>query len=251
MNGTGNTKILDMVQERQNMQIIDDVETLESAFWGTPDASNDKIPYFLKYFIVQHITGTSDTAGGGFNGAAPSGFTTTANLNSTTYPAWANWSFKYANVSKADFIKKVKKAYYKTGFKSPVKTRSAGKKSDDFETFTTYPVVDECEDLLQAQNENLGSDLAKYQGEVHIRRIPLVPVPQLDANDSAGTNAPIYGVNWSVFQLVLLKGNYFKQTPPLRGGRDQPSVWTIYRTLTIQGRCLNRRRLFVGSKTAV
>jgi hypothetical protein len=200
---------------------------------------------------VQHITGTSDTAGGGFNGGAPSGFTTVANLNPTTYSAWNNWTFKWAAATKADLVKKVKRAFYKTGFKSPIKTRSKSGKSDDFEMYTTYAVIDELEDRLQEQNENLGADLTKYAGEVMIRRVPVIPVPQLDSNDSAGTNGPIYGINWACFQLVLLKGNYFKQTAPLRGGRDQPSVWTIYRTLSIQGRCLNRRRMFVGSKTAV
>jgi hypothetical protein len=241
-------RILSLVEQRQNMAIIDEAETLEDVFWDTPDATDETLPFAIRYYLVAHITGTSATTGG-FNGTVPSGFTTVANLNPTTYPAWANFTKKWVNMSRADFVDGVITAMYKTGFKSPIKTAQHSSARDEFEMFTTFAVVKEAEKLVEANNDNLGQDLAKYNGQVFIRRAPLIPVPQLDANDSTGAAGYVFGVNWATWEICFPTGGYWSQSAPIRNGKAH-SVWTVYRDLSVQIRCLNRRRNFVVSKTA-
>jgi hypothetical protein len=105
------------------------------------------------------------------------------------------------------------------------------------------------EKLARANNDNLGKDLLAYRGQVFVNRVPIIPVPQLDSLDSSDTYGWVFGVNWGVFEIQFLKGEYFKRTGPLRSG-TQHTMWTVHNDLSIQTKCINRRRLFCISKSA-
>jgi hypothetical protein len=58
----------------------------------------------------------------------------------------------------------------------------------------------------------------------------------------------VFGINWGVFQIAFLKGQYWKRTGPIRSG-TQHTMWTVHNDLSMQTECINRRKLFVVSKT--
>lgn len=239
-------RILNLVKTREAADTVDVAEEMEDWAWSAPDATATKEPGNLRYWIVSNITGTSATTGG-FNGTVPTGFTTVGNISSTTYPNWANWTKKYASISNEDLVDAIDMAFYKTGFKSPIKVIPAASGRDDFEMFSTKTVVKGLEKLARANNDNLGKDLLTYRGQVLVNRIPVIPVPQLDANDSSDTYGWVFGVNWGVLKIAFLKGEYWKRTGPLRSG-SQHTMWTIHNDLSTQTICTNRRKLFCISK---
>lgn len=73
--------------------------------------------------------------------------------------------------------------------------------------------VGHLEEVLEAQNDNLGNDVASKDGAVQFRRIPVEWVPWFDNNSgTVDTTNPIYGINWTVFKPCFLSGEYMKET---------------------------------------
>lgn len=195
-------------------------ELMETNFWSKPTDSSDELqPYGVPYWIVKN----SST---GFNGGNPSGFSDGAgNLSSSTYTRWKNWTAAYTQVTKQDLIRKWREAATKTDFRPPVdgpfsnvayKGSGSGKNSGYNESrssqcmyFTTYAVLQPLEEILESQNDNLGNDVASKDGMVHFRRLPVIWVPWLDNNDSSN---PIYGINFKLFKVAFLSGEYMKET---------------------------------------
>lgn len=213
-------------------------------------ASDDGItPMGLRYWIVKSITGTSAATGaGGFNGTNPSGFSSGAgNISSTTYPAWANWAQAYVNVTDDDLVDKMRVMAHRTKFKSPIAkymkedVRKGGRRA-------IYLPFDEERQLVkiaEGKNENLGRDLAPYDGGVVFHGIPLEVWPYLD-DDS---DNPIYYVDWAILYFVLMSGMGLKEgkAHPIAGmsetvGVDIKIVWNTI--------CTNRRKLGVLSTAA-
>lgn len=233
MQGT-EKKVVDLILTRRAMDTVDVAAKLEDAFWGRPASATDvKTPLGLQYWIVVNATK-------GFNGGAPYG-STVAGINCTTYDTWRNWTAQYTAVTKADFCKLIREGMVKTKFQSPITLPSApasGQKM--WGMYCGYALLSALEDLLEAQNDNLGNDIAPKDGMVMFRRNQVDYIPQLDALDAGTPKMPFYGINWSAFQVVGLRGEFWKETKPLRSG-TQHSSWTAHRDLSFQIKCLNRR----------
>src|SRR5438445_12104321 len=97
------SRIVDFVKEKRIAALISFAELMEANFWGPPVALADQLtPWVVNTWIEKNSTQ-------GFNGGAPSGFTTSG-LNPTTYPNWQNWTDQYTAVSQDDLIRKWRKA---------------------------------------------------------------------------------------------------------------------------------------------
>lgn len=229
-------RIVELVKLRRANSMIDLAKLLEDQFWGKPTDSSDTESLFgVAYWIVKSATE-------GFNGTNPSGFTAgAANISSTTYPNWANWTGDYASVTQDDLITKLRKASTYTKFLSPVSTPSYNT-GDRYGYYTNYDVLAPMERLLASQNENLGNDLASKDGQALFRRNPITWVPKLDAD----TTDPVYGINWGVFGFVFLEGEYMDETGPIKSPK-QHKVLEVHTDLTVNIVCRDRRRLFVVS----
>ena len=111
---------------------------------------------------------------------------------------------------------------------------------DDYAYYTNYAVTSQLEEVLESQNENLGTDIAPMDGKVVFRRATITPVIELD-ND---TTNPIYGINWGVLKFKALRGEWMRETVvPVVGG--QHNLATTFTDCTLQSYCTDRRRLFV------
>ncbi len=241
-------RIVDLVKLRRVDALTDLAELMESNFWAQiPTASDSLVPAGVAYWITKNITGTSLT-GGGFNGAdtitADSDTIDPGGLDSaSSYTNWRNWTCKYTTVSKTDLIRKWRKAATFTNFKAPVAFPDYAGQSR-YGYYTNYDVIGPLEEALEAQNENLGNDVASKDGQVVFRKVPVMWAPYLEDDG----DDPVYGIDWSVFSPVFLKGEYMREDP----AKPAPNQHTVIKThidCTMNYKCTNRRRLFVLSKS--
>lgn len=195
------SRIVNFVQEKRIAAMISFAELMEANFWGPPVALSDTLtPWGVNTWIVKNATQ-------GFNGGAPSGYTSIG-LNPTTYPNWQNWTDQYTAVSQDDFVRKLRKACTFTEFEPIVDGVPTFDTGEDHGLYTNYGVIAPLEEVLMSQNDNMGTDIAKYDGQVHFRRIPVMWIPKLEPD----TTNPIYGIQWGVFKTFILQGWWLKET---------------------------------------
>lgn len=220
----------------------DMAELTEENFWSAPTGTSDTRPMGVPFWIQKDATTTPD---GAFNGGNPSGFTGgCANVNSTTYPRYRNWTYGYDQVSLDDCVRKTKKAIVFTRFQAPVPHPELAFGEAKYNIYTTYRVQEPMERLAEKRNDNLGSDLAKYMNTVTIGGVPVKWVPFLEAND---TSDPLYGVNWKVFRPFVKTSINMRRNPPKQAAR-QHTVREVHTDNACNYICYDRRGTFVGSK---
>ncbi len=223
-------RIVNYVQEKRIGCLISFAELMESNFWGPPVASTDSVtPWGVNTWIVKNATE-------GFNGGAPSGYTSIG-LNPTTYPAWNNWTYQYSNVTTDDLCRHWRKAATFTDFQPPVDGIPTPNTGDEYGFYMNYGVLGPLEEILMSQNDNLGNDLASYDGDTHFRRVPCHWVPKLEAD----TTNPVYGINWGWFKTFILSGWWLRETHiPNYPGQHTISAHFIdatYQFITKNRRC--------------
>jgi hypothetical protein len=255
----GKSTINDTVKPRRHVAMIDLAEELEAKAWQVPNSSDKLNPYGLPYWIVYNATT-------GFTGGYPTGpdgvqHVTIAGLNLTDSPKFRNYSAQYAAVSKTDLLPKMRTALRKTNFRSPVtKGDMSTPRGKDRRYYCDEATCSAFEDLGEAQNENLGRDLAPYtggaghggvqevDGTLTFKKNPIIYVPQLD--DTAvftAATSPIYQVDHGVFYPYCLKGDYLRETGPFMAP-NQHNMYRVFLDLTYNIICVNRRRCAVFGK---
>lgn len=211
-------------------------KTLEAGYFGTPDSTDTKKPWGLKYWITKNSTT-------GFNGGLPSGFSTKGGVNITTYPAFKNYTFQYTGVTKDDVILKLRTAHRKTNWRSPYK---ASQMRSEFgarrQIFMNEVTIAAFETLGEAQNENLGRDLAPYDDTISFKKHPLIYIPYLD-DDS--TN-PIYMNDIDTMYPIVLKGDYLRESSAHSLVPLKHNVFAVDMDLSINFVCPNPRANCVG-----
>jgi hypothetical protein len=217
--------------------MIDLVEELETRAWSAPSSSSDTLlPYGIPYYVVKN-------ASTGFNGGAASGHTTVAGVSLTDSPTFKNYTFQYTSPTKADLIKKMRTMHRKIRFKSPVDVEDyRGGKGERYRLYMNETSFSAMEDLGEAQNENLGRDVASIDGfSMAFRGNPMRWIPQLDSD----TTNPIYMIDHSTFMPVCLKGDYLRESgaKPRSG---QHNAYEVFVDLTYNYLCFDRRRNGVG-----
>jgi hypothetical protein len=213
----------------------------EINFWTAPTGTSDRRPMGLPYWCVKDAT---TTPGGAFNGGNPTGHSAgSANISSTTYNRWRNWTFGYTAVTPDDFVKKVKKSLVFTKFMAPHPHPSLGYGKTDREIYTTYRVLESLERLAETRNDNLGNDVARYMNNVLIGGVPVRLSHHLEVNDSTD---PAYGIDWGKFRPFVKKGWNMLRHPPKEAAR-QHTVREVHIDNAMNYICYDRRALWVGS----
>lgn len=246
MNASQPEQIIDLVKAEEMNAMTSLVEFMEEKGWSKPtDSTSDDI-FGIPYWVVQNATQ-------GFNGGDPSGFSSgAANLLVANAPRWKNYTDTYSAVTRLDMVAKVKKALYKTDFKPPVafpNVAGIGPSKDPyagrsrFELFSTETTVSEMELLAEGNNDNMGGELLKFYGRAMLHRTPVLPVPYLDANTS---NNPLYGIDWSWWVPIFLRGEYMKRRMVELEQQHRTIVRHIDNSMNLV--CTNRRANFVMYK---
>lgn len=230
-----------VVREHEAMNSL--AELNEENLWNSPLGPTDNRPYGIPYWLCKDATTDAE---GGFYGTTPNGnFSTVGGINPTTYPRWRNWTFGYSSVSTGDMVRKTKKAIVFTKFVAPHKYPELGMGDWKYQMYTTYRVCEPLERLAETRNDRLGSDVARFMGQVTIGGIPIKHVFYLEAND---TSDPIYGVCWREFRPFVKKGRNMYRHKPKAGAR-QHTVREVHIDTWMNYCVYNRRNMFVGSKS--
>ena len=231
-------KIVDLVKTRRIAALGSAVVLFEQRFWRAPASTDTLNPYGLPYWIVK--SNTAVTTNDGFNGAVPSGFTLVGNINPTTYSRWQNYATQYTAVTKIDLIRKMRRAMYYTDFEPLVDEIPQYNTGDDYAIYTNYSVLGTLEEILEAQNDDLGTDIASMDGKTTFRRTPLNGIKELDLD----TTNPVIGVDWGEMKTMGLRGEWLNETQiPIQPG--QHTVSATHTDCSFNWFCRNRRRNWI------
>lgn len=252
----GKALVFNVIRPRRVDALISMAQVIESAAWSAPVSGDTLLPWGIPFWVVY----SASTAPGGFNGGYPTGFTTLAGIDLTAAPNFKNYCSTYTAVTKADLISTMRQAHRKIMWKAPVNVADYAKGPyanlrlyTDNTTFTNFESVGE------AQNENLGRDIAPFggplelkfiEGELTFRRHPIRWVPQLDDTTvmtSATATNPVYMVDHSTFYPVCLAGDFLRESPVIRAPA-QHNVFRLFIDLSYNYLCTDRRRNAVFSK---
>ncbi len=246
MNASEPHRIVELVATRRAGAMIDLAELMETQLWSSPADGSDNafgIPYWV-----------TDNASDGFNGGNPSGHSDKGGIDASSVSSWNNWTFTYSAFSVASLVRKMRTAQYRTNWRPPTEIPGYDRKGDRycFVMVNTDTIV-QMEEMLDAQNENLGADLATFggktqgftrtgQGMVFFRGYPVIQVPKL--RDSSLTD-PIYMLDLNKFGTRILKNRFMKETVIPRASR-QHTVTEFHVDTTFNWVCENVRHQAVG-----
>ncbi len=192
----GGTSIVDLVRTRYVGMMGSLFERIEEFLWGVPDAGDEKTPFGLKYWLLRNTTE-------GFNGENHANFSSgRANIDSSTYTRWANWSNDYEEITKPDLIRSMRRAHRKIQFRSPVSHAQPVLGGMSNGIYTNDAVLGIMEEILEDQNMNLGNDLASKEGKTLFKSTPIVYAPFLD-DDSEN---PVYMLDWKWLAIGVMAG---------------------------------------------
>jgi hypothetical protein len=236
----GKSLILNVIKPKRAAALLGLVEELEDRAWGdAPGTTDTVLPYSIQYWLVEN-------ASTGFNGGLPGSHTTLAGVDLTAHPTFKNYTATYTSVTKSDLVKTMRTAHRKIRFKSPVTIEDyRGGVGDRFRIYVNESTMSSLEDLGEAQNENLGRDIASMDGTITFRRNPIIWVPKLDAR----TDNPVYMVDHSTFYPVCLKGDYLRESEA-KEAPNQHNCYQVFLDLSYNYLCVDRRRNAVLSTSA-
>ena len=229
----GTERIFDLIQVRRSAAMLDMVQVLEEKAWASPSSSSDTVlPYGVPYWVVKNATT-------GHTGLAASGHSTVGGLDPTTNTTWRNYAGLYTTVNKADLVKKMRNMHFYTGFQSPVDVKDyTSGKGMQYRVYCNRSTTADLEDIGEAQNENLGRDIASIDGfSLTFRRNPIRTIQILDAD----TSNPVYFLDHSTFYPVCLKGDYFRETVR-KMASNQHDITEVFIDLSYNYLCVDRRR---------
>lgn len=253
LDNRGKERINNIIKPRRRALYLRVAETMEENFFQVPDANDDLTPWGLKYWIVKNAIA-------GFNGGYPSGFTRIAQINLTEVPQFKNYTDSYVAISKTDLILKMRRAHRRTNWRSPRKDPGVeGDTSPRRLLLANESTVEGFENIGEAQNENLGRDMAPMDagqnrfrgtglketpdGEILFKKHPIVFARSLDAD----TTDPVYGLDMATFAAMTQQGDNmrlgdFRQAP------NQHRVFAAHLDHKHQTINTNRRNSWVISK---
>ena len=242
LNSGSKVQRIDYVNSKMVSMYQSYYELMELAFWGKPTGPTDDItPEGIKFWL---LPATKSTGMGSFEAVNPGTNWFRAGIDSTEFKRWSNWSAQYAEVTPSDLVKKMRYAARKTLFKSPLKvgepTLGKGRA-----IYANTDTVMNMEEILEAQNMNLGNDLASKDGKTLFKGNPIYNVSTLD--DDA--TAPVYMIDWSTFGAAVLAG-WDKRVSAPKEVANQHNVRAVFLDASFNFACTNLRNQAVISKAA-
>ena len=201
----GGVAIVNLIKTKYTAMMVSFYEVMEDFLWSKPtDSTDDKSPFGLAYWVVKNATE-------GFYGADPAGFADgRAGISTTTYPRFANWTANYSEISKEDLIRKMRTAHRETQFRSPVSHAVPTLSGMKNGIYANSDVIGLLEEELEAQNMNLGNDVASKDGKTLFKSTPVQYAPKLN-DDSTD---PVYMLDWKHLGVGILEGWQNNLTAP-------------------------------------
>lgn len=214
--------ILNLVKLKRYLCYVDIHKKWERWGLGKPTNSSDgKTPLGIQNWVVPN-------ASEGYYGQNAYGFSSGpggVDSSATQYANYRNWTGTYSTISKTDLITKMRTAAEKTFFMTPVEfPQNAAQAMMKYQVLTNYTVKAGLEAVGESVNDNLGRDLAMFQGKITFHGNPIIAVPAYESGSDAAVTVvdgsgntltnPIYMLNWDTFVLLCLKDFWDRRTGP-------------------------------------
>lgn len=234
-------QIYDLIKHRRGRCEISMFAGMEAALWTTPststmEAAGGTRPYSIPAYITE-------------DGAAPSGFTTVAGVNPSTYTRWKNQVSSYtAGAIDTTLVPAFDELIRKVNFESPQTLQqyvedtsfSKFKILTDINGDKTYArLTREANDQLRTAN---GRDLGYVnQGSNVFRGIPVKYVKEIDNRAYPATQPRYFWVNSDYLYPVYHTSGYMRELPPMRSP-NQPYTWVVHKDTWYNLICTSRQR---------
>ena len=232
----GGAEIFDVLDTRRRSAFADWVEHEELKVWRCPASSDVDSPHGIPYWVVKNNTV-------GFNGGAPSGYTTVGGINPSTGVGgkWKNYSGQYTAITEADLVDKMETAMDLTKFE-PLTDQGPSdyNTGDKYVLFCNQATRQGFKRIAKSFNDSLGFDLDPAAGKVMFRRVGIEWIAKLDED----TTNPVYGINFGVFKTAVLKGDWMHETK-IDKNPLQPRMKSVHVDCTRNYYTYDRRRHFV------
>lgn len=243
MNSNDANRIVNYIKLKVYEREISLVDLMENNFWQGPSASTDNMTPFgiFGYWLAYNATS-------GFNGSNGN-YGSIGGKDADVYTKVKHYTFNYSSVTDTDLVDKVMDAIKYSAFKpmvqnAPIPGYTNGHKNMMYSTWDTVKALGK---LARSQNDDIGSDLDKFNGDVRIGKIPMIDVPWITSNKA--TSDPVVGIDWSQFHAVFLDGRWRTETPFSKSSK-QHNVMESFLDYTYNFRCINRRNgMWLGAKS--
>jgi hypothetical protein len=249
-------RILNIIKEKIFEMDVAWFEQLEDQIWRIPTAGDDQSIFGLLYWLFspqdagQTVSASTNasffTSGTGnrvnFNLAAYSGGP--GSVSRVTYGRLGNWYQQFASITYADLFAKMRTGLDEVDYESPMQWNKLMEGNQRFGIYASQAAARAAADEVRQQNENIGPDLAQFDGKATIRGTPIVGVPKIGEIDAGRTTAinPFYVIDWSQFTPVTLEG-FESHEVTETGGANQPLTVTRARYMTWNAKCWNTKTL--------
>lgn len=229
-------------------------ELIEDRFWKTPTSATDDlypygVPYYINMIDADESTNTSGFYGQTIRYQNASTGTVCAGLDANVYTKWKNYAAVYTAIDNA-FLKQVRLAFMYTRFKAPlILNDPAQKRSAAKRFYTHFSNVAELMDLADAKDDRvtgkdvLGNLRVDDGGLVTINRLPVVPIPQLNAvtdPETGDETDPLYCLDFTKFIPYVQEGKWLEESEPMVD-RGQHTTFTVFLDGSHNNLCTNRR----------
>jgi hypothetical protein len=229
-------EVVDLITARRAGTMESMGNVLEEKFWAAPDAADATVPWGLKYWIVNR-----SSAGEGFDGGAPTGFTTVGAINPTTYSRWKNYAAGGAGYYEdidSTFESTCRTAFRKVNFKAPRRIDLGLSPKQKLRLYANSETIGKMEARAESMRDNYSAfKLLPGYDQLIFNRLPVQYIALLDDDDVD----PLYMVDMSTFKVKLMKGRTMKEAKPMRRA-TMPDVAINWIFLSYLYRCGNRRR---------
>lgn len=238
----GGLAIVDYIKTKYVGMMVSFFEYLETVGWSKPVNSDDvRTPYGVAYWVTPGTAGQE-----GFYGLNPSGFAAgRAGISSSTYARHANWFGDYTAVAKQDLVRKMRKGHRNIQFRSVVSHAEPVVGGMQNGIYTNDTVIGLMEEELEAQNMNLGNDLASKDGRTLFKSTPVTYAPKLDANTDY--TDPVLMLDWKWLAFGVLTGWEDELTAPYMVP-NKHLVSRVDKDVTLNMICTNLRKQALFSK---
>ena len=244
-------QLVDLVQERRLVNQMDIALLVEKQFTAAPSAADeDTHPYSMPYYIVPITSAqiSAGTAAGDFQGQNPTGFSAVAGIDasSSTYARWRNWNANLPN-STGEYTDTVEdrmgRMFRHLHFEAPwIASGLTEPRFMNKRLYVNETSLMDMERKAKQQNDNVGSDLAKYQGATLFKMLPLIWLKPLDTYSAYYGYYPIIFWNWAHAKICVREGDFFR-TETFPPDKYQPDVTTTHQDVAYNMLVTNRQCL--------
>ena len=228
-------QLVSLLKIRRAAMELSIADGLESKAWLAPATTSDvKEPYGIPYHFPPITSAqVSASSGGAHIGSLPlaedgNSFSTWCGIDTsdTKYARVRSycdvWTNDSGQITEND-VQKIIKMHRHLHFVVPLNQNDW--QSPEFRNYQGYcgeDLLDAMDIKARANNESLGSDLAKFAGAVVVKGTPVSWVEKLDDE----TTYPFFLINHNHFFPFVMSGDYFRETGP----RIHPDYHRVTRT---------------------